>query len=732
MALAHARLETVTRTGIVSLSDKLGYLIRSGRHAAKHDLVGQPVTRVPIETPKSFHEANRLWSEADRFEKRCDAVVAVEIVAALPVNLSDSLCLQLMHSFVDMLVAQFRIGATAVMHRGHELDGAVDGSEAGPDTTDDASPEQHNKHIHVLITSRILNAAGFADRRHPFLLPALKGGRVVDAVPVARLWEECQHAFFAAQGLLLRCRLPAPQPSQHIGPVRALGALLGDVLAIARRPNARDNLAKLDRLQVNKQIEHRNRAAVRAIDPMLAALGDRVFQLSELQHLIARFIADGDERNTILGLALSKCRELADPQTGGAAGRYVTTASCVRGQHLDALLTSFPTNSATEACIERKAVSSAIASSSGAVVLDIDATADNTGVLLHDVIADLERTGQKPVLVTHRAQARELPMTATVRPFGWKGFSIAADETIFVDEADALSLTDLLHLVQLCSARRAQLVLIRRPERLGWPRVDVMDRVAAALPNISVTGPAAAAAPGRDMDAKISALATLEALTAQRRLSWVETADGLVERALNEARRARLLAQRSFILVTNRELTTALRLAASADRRVLIGDRVPEHFSGTVIAVLGPVDEQAVPLLPQLAGRKFRTFAATSLSTDLQMLAQQQNLIAGRLSSLHSQWRSVPALVPTPSDARSTSTVYAHDHALERHSDFNNEDWLKLDWDDAADHADAIDAQDRQPDDLDSTLDHDHDWDDDPDPDWGSDPGPDPDNPDPH
>ncbi len=101
----------------------------------------------PKNAPEWAHDRNTLWNQAERAEKRKDAQLAREIEIALPHELTDQQR--------EWLVKDF--AREAFVRRGYAVDIAIH----APDKTSD----DRNHHAHLMVTTRRLEASGFANSK---------------------------------------------------------------------------------------------------------------------------------------------------------------------------------------------------------------------------------------------------------------------------------------------------------------------------------------------------------------------------------------------------------------------------------------------------------------------------------------------------------------------------------------------------------------------------------------
>src|SRR5690606_30697168 len=161
MAIGYARLETIKRTADWGALCKLGYITRRGKFAGRGDLIAGPITVLPPNAPARFKKGEVLWLEADQSE-RMGQVAAIEIVIALPADLTRDDLIEIARSFAKLIMQQFGVAITFAIHSAND---------------DHKDPARRNPHAHLLVTSRAVTPKGLAPRRIASLLPTCTGRR---------------------------------------------------------------------------------------------------------------------------------------------------------------------------------------------------------------------------------------------------------------------------------------------------------------------------------------------------------------------------------------------------------------------------------------------------------------------------------------------------------------------------------------------------------------------------
>lgn len=225
MAIYHARVKTFSRakghSSVAAAAYRAGLLLVDEKTGSRHDYRrrgGVVETRcvVPDDAPEWSMVPARLWSAAEHAERRKDATVAREFEVALPHELNDGQRSALAAEITRALVQRYRFAAQASIH--------------SPDARDGL-----NWHLHILSTTRRLDAEGLADKTRE-----LDGGpsgksevewvremvaRVTNAhLAAAQVGAQVDHRSLEAQaaaamarGDVVSAALLSRRPTQHVG-----------------------------------------------------------------------------------------------------------------------------------------------------------------------------------------------------------------------------------------------------------------------------------------------------------------------------------------------------------------------------------------------------------------------------------------------------------------------------------------------------------------------------------
>lgn len=258
MAIYHSRVKTFSRgkghSSVAAAAYRAGLLLMDERTGKRHDYRrrgGVVETRcvVPEDAPDWSVIPAQLWGAAEQAERRKDATVAREFEIALPHELTDEQRAALAWELTSALVDRYRFAAQASIHSPDGKDGL-------------------NWHLHILVTTRRIDAQGLADKTRE-----LDGGasgkvevewaremvaRVTNAhLAAAELDVRVDHrrlpsqaAEALAQGDLPRGLALSRQATQHLGK---------DAAAMVRRG------AQSDRADGNERIRGENDATLEAM-----------------------------------------------------------------------------------------------------------------------------------------------------------------------------------------------------------------------------------------------------------------------------------------------------------------------------------------------------------------------------------------------------------------------------------------------------------------------------------
>lgn len=154
--------------------------------------------RLPVGAPNWMADRTTLWNAVELAEKRHDARLAKEIEFALPRELPRNAWLAVAHAMADAYTAQDFVADFAI----HD-----DGT-------------QHNPHVHILLTTRVITPGGFG--------PKIRSADGRQFISEARItWERIANAALKTAGVTATIdsrsyakRKLDRQPGQHRGPDR--------------------------------------------------------------------------------------------------------------------------------------------------------------------------------------------------------------------------------------------------------------------------------------------------------------------------------------------------------------------------------------------------------------------------------------------------------------------------------------------------------------------------------
>lgn len=154
MAIYHTRVKTFSRakghSAVAAAAYRAGLSLVDERTGARHDYsrrggVVESRWVVPLKAPDWSLDAAKLWQAAEAAERRKDATVAREFEIALPHELDGPQRSALTADIARALVDRYGFAAQASIHSPGSKDGL-------------------NWHVHILATTRRLDAEGLADK----------------------------------------------------------------------------------------------------------------------------------------------------------------------------------------------------------------------------------------------------------------------------------------------------------------------------------------------------------------------------------------------------------------------------------------------------------------------------------------------------------------------------------------------------------------------------------------
>ncbi|MFK0207698.1 MobQ family relaxase [Agrobacterium sp. NPDC090283] len=163
----------------------------------RRDVIASGI-RSPAGAPEWMADRTTLWNAVEQAEKRHDARLAKEIEFALPRELPRNAWLAVAHAMADAYTAQGFVADFAI----HD-----DGT-------------QHNPHVHILLTTRVITAEGFGPK-----IRSADGRQFISEARVT--WERVANAALNKAGVAVTIdsrsyakRKLDRQPGQHRGPNR--------------------------------------------------------------------------------------------------------------------------------------------------------------------------------------------------------------------------------------------------------------------------------------------------------------------------------------------------------------------------------------------------------------------------------------------------------------------------------------------------------------------------------
>lgn len=236
MALAFARMEFVKRSQGKNAVCKAAYIERCRLEfdGTKFQLpavyswaeLEKPIfshVYLPEHVDASYKDIKTLWNAVERFEKRKDSQVGLEIVLALPddqcVSLNDKIIL--VERFVNTYLTSKGYVVQVAIHPPDKIHGRKSEVSGSLEKTD------HNWHCHLFITPRTFDKSGkaFSSTKIADLFPNVRGAShfAFNGVHWGKVWAQLQNDFFEEKGLNLRVDPEAVVSQEHLGAVRLRG-----------------------------------------------------------------------------------------------------------------------------------------------------------------------------------------------------------------------------------------------------------------------------------------------------------------------------------------------------------------------------------------------------------------------------------------------------------------------------------------------------------------------------
>ena len=626
MSIAFARMQTVTRSAARPMRDKLDYLARRGRFAAKGGLVAGPVTVLPAGAPEFYRDGHRLWSDAEAAE-RFGYIIAQEIVAALPPPEempsahSRAFCLGL----AQTLSEEHGVAVTFAIHADN-----VETELLGAGSVEPAKDlSSSNNHVHFLVGSRQLSAAGFSKWRHKALLPDVGGRTVstsattarvhaVDATNFALLFGRAMELYCDRTGLSVRLRLPAVYAGYHVGPIAAVRALFNDVEALARRPDADAIFRKLDRLRVNSEIEKRNIDAVAEIEPLVQHLGNRVFTRGDVEALVHRYCQDTATAQHIVEEVIG--RSLVFASTAPSSALYIMSAFRALERRVADFATQLRSIGPDLSMLIKFLGKPPAEDVARRGLLLLDLTSAGSADALERLSEALVAEGRTVVLATHLNKRREPPRDVLLRALHWSGdLTLPEGCSVLVDEADCLTLPLLERLLAAALAANADVVFCRRSYRRDMIANPTLSAI--VFDNRLTLGGGDRAATDLPFD-----------VTSGRTVQFVDDTDAAI-RLLGELITKMPAGRKAFFLCPDPVAIEQIKeYGRLAKRELLIGPMVPPAWTGVVVVLYSPL--VSARHLRSIANLELGFVVPRTLASSPEQLVRRLRLSLGQVTTL--------------------------------------------------------------------------------------------------
>jgi Ti-type conjugative transfer relaxase TraA len=270
MAIGYARIEFVKRSNGKTACAKAAYNSKSRIEFQGNSSLAPATYDWASKTHPSYHEIllpegahekfkspQLLWNAVEAKEKKCNSVVASELVLALPddqmITIEDRI--HLAKTFVQTHFIDKGLAAQIDIHpperkiqitQNDKEKGLFKGMNGNiieekpnlwkvqfdstriisfnPNEFTGFIEKENNWHAHVLITTRRFQKDGLdLGEKARDLMPRICKGKVISGPDWGKLWTDHQNQFFQSKGLNLRVDPFGIQPQDHLGPVRMRG-----------------------------------------------------------------------------------------------------------------------------------------------------------------------------------------------------------------------------------------------------------------------------------------------------------------------------------------------------------------------------------------------------------------------------------------------------------------------------------------------------------------------------
>lgn len=627
--IAFARMQPFKKFATGCMGDKLDYIGRRGRYAARRDLLAGPCTILPVGAPSRFRDERRLWAEAEDKE-RAGGIVAVEILVALPPEgiMTTAEATAFCRKLAADISLEHSLAVTFAIHA--DSDGKANTEQAGSEAAQIllAKEETANRHVHMLVTSRQVSAVGFSKRRYNALLPSI-GGRslspstvrgsvhVVDATNFQSMVKQALERALARAGKPVSLRINAVHPAYHVGPVAAAKVLLNDIEAIARRPDGEAILRKIERMRVNSEIEIRNRQAVSAVAPLLEHLSDQIFTLTDIENLVSRYCSSLVEQARIVQEVMRQALYFTGSDRAGTEKFYILPRYRDREAHISELFSKLAARSALNADgVEGLAEQVQAGRTLSLLEIKTPGQAD----ALDRFAEELQQRGETIVMACHLNKRRSAPTKIRLLPLHWQEPPmVPSGAIVLVDDFDDLLLPQLERLLEATLLANARLVLCRRSYRSDF----VPHPLLSALLDNARSAPGSAQSSGLPFE-----------LVQDRTVEFHSDITSLVRRAALYNAEAIKRGRTIFFLNADPLVTKLLSQQAHQGHTSLnVGPFVPAEWNGPVIVLHAGIACNGAHLL-SVSALKPQFLVAANIASDIPALAAQLRCASGRLTTI--------------------------------------------------------------------------------------------------
>lgn len=284
MAIYRLEVKSISRrdgrSAVAAAAYRSGERLQDDRTDEVHDYtrrrgVTDSEMILPDHAPQSFRQRSEFWNAVEAAERRKDAKVAREIIAALPHELDEAQRRDLARAMAKHVVDRYGVGVDLAIH------------------APDREADQRNWHCHLLFSTRQIEPDGFGAKTRQL---DVKHTASVEVQQLRERWADFQNRSLERAGLDERVnhRSNAKQgidrsPEPKLGPVatkmerEGRRSMAGDDLRRVRGENAALAAAIAQRKVIDLEIERERRAIARQVETGVENDRATTFQNAALQ-----------------------------------------------------------------------------------------------------------------------------------------------------------------------------------------------------------------------------------------------------------------------------------------------------------------------------------------------------------------------------------------------------------------------------------------------------------------